>query len=85
MTSRKVPEVDTSSLAASRTRRTNAGVPPRNFETVTEQLERRIKRAEKEAKASAAAEIEANPFTGDDSLARTDLPDFFPPTLTGGG
>ncbi|KAG8698506.1 hypothetical protein FRC08_005876 [Ceratobasidium sp. 394] len=83
MSSRKVPDVDANSLAASRTRRSNAGVPRRPFESVTEQLERRAKRAENATKASVAAAIEADPFTGDDSLARQSPPEFFPPTLTG--
>ncbi|KAG9076627.1 hypothetical protein FRC06_009404 [Ceratobasidium sp. 370] len=83
MASCKVPEIDTNSLAASRTWRSNTGIPRRNFDSVTERLELWAKRAEANAKASAAAEIVANPFTGDDSPARTAPLDFFPPMLTG--
>ncbi|KAG8730559.1 hypothetical protein FRC10_002604 [Ceratobasidium sp. 414] len=86
MTSRKVPEVDPNSLAASRTQRLNAGIPRHNFESgelSKTKLQSRAKHAENSAKASVTAEIEANPFTGDDTFARDPLPEFFPPTLTG--
>ncbi|KAG9095573.1 hypothetical protein FS749_010204 [Ceratobasidium sp. UAMH 11750] len=83
MSSRKVPEVDANSLAASRTRRSNAGIPRRPFDLVSDQLEHRAKQAENAAKASVADAIEASPFAGDNSLGHESPPEFFPPTLTG--
>ncbi|KAG9088022.1 hypothetical protein FS749_002487 [Ceratobasidium sp. UAMH 11750] len=83
MPPRKVVEVDPNSLAASRTRRANAGVPSRAFDEISERFDQRTKRADKDTKAAAAEEIEADPHTGDDTLARKPLTDFFAPTLTG--
>ncbi|KAG8730955.1 hypothetical protein FRC10_002159 [Ceratobasidium sp. 414] len=83
MPPRKVVEVDPTSLAASRSRRPNAGVPSRAFDEVSERFERRAKKAEQHAKATAAEEIQADPLTGDDTLAREPLLEFNPPTPTG--
>ncbi|QRW09328.1 hypothetical protein RhiLY_08327 [Ceratobasidium sp. AG-Ba] len=81
--SRKPDDVNSSSLAASRSRRSNAGVPPEAFDSVAERVEIRNKRAATQAKAIAAAEIESNPYTGDDSPARDPLEAFRPPAPTG--
>ncbi|QRV86961.1 hypothetical protein RhiJN_14979 [Ceratobasidium sp. AG-Ba] len=75
--------VNSSSLAASRPRRSNAGIPPEAFDAVAERVELRNKRAAKEAKAATAIEIESNPLTGDDSPERDPLEEFQPPTPTG--
>ncbi|KAG8701999.1 hypothetical protein FRC09_005006 [Ceratobasidium sp. 395] len=84
MSARKtVHEIDPESLPASRTRRTNAGVPRLAFDAVNERLEARTKKANKDAKASAAAAIEGNPLTGDDSPERDLLTKFVAPAETG--
>ncbi|KAG8729003.1 hypothetical protein FRC12_021330 [Ceratobasidium sp. 428] len=85
MSARKASNVDPSdSVASSRQRRVNAGVARRNADgTVYDPSAARSQRASKEAKTSAATEIEASEFTGDDSIAREPLPSFSPPTPTG--
>ncbi|QRV87050.1 hypothetical protein RhiJN_15068 [Ceratobasidium sp. AG-Ba] len=75
--------INSPSLAASRPRRSNAGVPPEAFDSVAERLELRNKRVAKQAKAATTIEIESNPLTGDDSPERDPLEEFQPPTRTG--
>ncbi|KAG8766027.1 hypothetical protein FRC12_007130 [Ceratobasidium sp. 428] len=77
-------DADADCLAANRPRRQNAGVArPRADGTVYDSTAARTKLAEKSAKTSAAAEIEADQFTGDDSVAREPLLEFIPPSETG--
>ncbi|KAG8755040.1 hypothetical protein FRC12_011005 [Ceratobasidium sp. 428] len=85
MSARKASNVDPGdSVASSRQRRVNAGVPRRNADgTIYDTSAARTQRAAKEAKTSATTEIEASEFTGDDSIAREPLPSFSPPTPTG--
>ncbi|KAG8692784.1 hypothetical protein FRC09_010961 [Ceratobasidium sp. 395] len=83
MSARKAAhQFDPDCLSASRSRRPNAGVPRQPFDAVNDLLEQRTKRANKEAKASAAAEIEADPLNGDDSPERGTLGKFIPPART---
>ncbi|KAG8760694.1 hypothetical protein FRC12_009513 [Ceratobasidium sp. 428] len=71
------------SVASSRQRRVNVGVACPNADgTVYNPSVAREARAAKEAQASAATEIKASPFTGDDSIVREPLPTFNPPTPT---
>ncbi|KAG8708774.1 hypothetical protein FRC09_001036 [Ceratobasidium sp. 395] len=77
------PEFDPDSLGASHSRRPNAGVPRKPFDAVNELVEKRTKIANKDAKASAAAEIEADLLAGDDSPEREALGKFIPPICTG--
>ncbi|KAG8764146.1 hypothetical protein FRC12_008247 [Ceratobasidium sp. 428] len=70
--SRKQTEFDPESIAAS----------PDG--TVHDSTATRTKQAAKSAKASAATEIEASQFTGDDSVVREPLLEFIPPSETGG-
>ncbi|KAG8723180.1 hypothetical protein FRC09_004370 [Ceratobasidium sp. 395] len=82
--SRKPTEIDPNGLAYSRQRRSNAGIPRQNPDgTIHDAAAARAKQADKKAKASAATEIAADPFTGDDAMAREPLPTFNPPTPTG--
>ncbi|QRW13382.1 hypothetical protein RhiLY_12381 [Ceratobasidium sp. AG-Ba] len=81
--SRKANNVSQPSLATSRARRANAGIPPEAFDAVTERIERRNKQAAIQAKATTASRIESNPYTGDDSPARDPLEAFREPTPTG--
>ncbi|KAG8689144.1 hypothetical protein FRC09_012567 [Ceratobasidium sp. 395] len=83
MSARKPTEVDPESIAASRSRRQKAGIRQNPDGTVHNANAARAVRIAKDEQASAAAEIEASPFTGDDSLAREPLPTFTHPTPTG--
>ncbi|KAG8714244.1 hypothetical protein FRC09_017835 [Ceratobasidium sp. 395] len=84
MSARKAAhEVDPESLSASRSRRPNAGVPRLPFDAVNELLEMRTKKANKDAKVNAAAAIEGDPLTGDDSPERDPLMKFVRPPSTG--
>ncbi|QRW12721.1 hypothetical protein RhiLY_11720 [Ceratobasidium sp. AG-Ba] len=81
--SRKANEANQPSLAASRARRPNAGVPPEAFDSVAERIERRNKQAAIHAKAAVASKIESNPYNGDDLPERDPLEAFRAPTPTG--
>ncbi|KAG9116353.1 hypothetical protein FRC07_007475 [Ceratobasidium sp. 392] len=82
MSSRNTPDSNSDSLAASRTRRSTAGVHRRNEDMVSSQPERRARQSSGATQAIAAA-VEADPSFGDDSIARKPLSEFIPPTLIG--
>jgi hypothetical protein len=57
---------------------------PLTFVSVPQHVTQRIARDKKKERKAIAAEIEANPLANDDSPAREDLPEWIPPTFTGG-
>ncbi|KAG8724801.1 hypothetical protein FRC09_013987 [Ceratobasidium sp. 395] len=84
MSTRKPVESDPDwALTANRSRRSNAGVPRLAFDAVNERLEMRTRKSNKDAKASAAAAIEADPLTGDDAPERNSIGEFVPPARIG--
>ncbi|KAG8796280.1 hypothetical protein FRC12_001385 [Ceratobasidium sp. 428] len=83
MSARKSTRVDPEIIASSRQRREKAGIRQNPDGTVHNANAACAARIAKDEQASAAAEIEASPFTGDDSLAHEPLLTFTHPTPTG--